>query len=250
MHAVRELPAVRGERRAHDDGLEFVERTLRRPGRVARRARYRRASRRSACRRAPAVGTPRGRRGRPRRCSGPLFDSLRIEAQPGDGLPAIVMQRGVEHRAHAVTYPLAAHGASYGLLEATRRPERPFDQVDRDVVGDLATRLALALHGAQLLAREHRVAQTLQQALLPENCRSAAALPRAPRTCRTRRKRSSGVIGTMCSISPTGARHSRSAMSRATVCMLAETNVRLTVRLPPGETSLAQAVKVRRHEDP
>ncbi len=113
-----------------------------------------------------------------------LFDSLRIEAQPGDGLPAIVVQRGVERRAHGVTYPLAAHGASYGLVEATRRPERPFDEVDRDVVADLATRLALALHDAQLLAREHRVAQTLQQALLPEKlpqgrriAASAAYLP-------------------------------------------------------------------------
>ncbi|GAC1615017.1 MAG: hypothetical protein NVS4B5_04230 [Vulcanimicrobiaceae bacterium] len=112
-----------------------------------------------------------------------LFDSMSIEAHAGDGWPALVVASGMP-AAHALTVPLETHEEIYGSVTATRRPERPFDDIDRDVVADLATRLAHRLRDAQNLAREHRVAQTLQRALLPQSlpqgrriAASAAYLP-------------------------------------------------------------------------
>ena len=96
-----------------------------------------------------------------------LFDSLRITARPGNGWPAIVIERGSPGTlAERVT--LEADGEEFGTVEATRASDRPFDEIDCEVVADLATRLEHALTIAQSLAREQRVAQTLQRALLPE----------------------------------------------------------------------------------
>ncbi len=98
-----------------------------------------------------------------------LFDSLRIEAHAGDGWPAIVAEAGDPAGASEFDIPLTCDGVDYGSFAATNGALRPLDDIDRDIAADVAARLAQMLHGAQHLAREHRVAQTLQRALLPDS---------------------------------------------------------------------------------
>ncbi len=98
-----------------------------------------------------------------------LFDALRIETRAGDGWPALTIARGDASAGDAVSVSLDIEGELYGVVTAVRMPSRPFDNIDRSVVADLAMRLAQKLHGAQNLAREHRVAHTLQRALLPDS---------------------------------------------------------------------------------
>ena len=112
-----------------------------------------------------------------------LFDSLRVEARPGNGNIPDPIERGnrgsqVEH------FTLLASGEDFGTITVTRSIDRPFDEIDRSIVADCATRIAHALAVAQSLAREHHVAHTLQRALLPKTlpqgrriAASAAYLP-------------------------------------------------------------------------
>ncbi len=100
-------------------------------------------------------------------CVPTLFDSLYIEARQGNGWPAVVVDRGT-HGAEVEHFALESDSEDFGTIEATRASDRPFDDIDREIVADLATRLGHALAVAQSLAREQHVAQTLQRALLPE----------------------------------------------------------------------------------
>lgn len=62
-----------------------------------------------------------------------------------------------------------------GTLRVARLPDRPaFDGVDRLMFEELALRAAVAIDADRTLAREHRVADTLQRALLPESLPASA----------------------------------------------------------------------------
>jgi len=108
-------------------------------------------------------------------CVPSMFDGLRVEAHRTEGCPAMIVERGDASGGNALRFPLEVRGASFGSIVVARAEALSFDDVDRAVVADLATRLAQTLDGAQNLAREQRVAQTLQRALLP------ASLPQGRR---------------------------------------------------------------------
>ncbi|GAC1309295.1 MAG: hypothetical protein NVSMB19_22950 [Vulcanimicrobiaceae bacterium] len=93
---------------------------------------------------------------------------MRIDARLTDGWPDLVVGHAGDPVA-AFTVDLAANGESFGTLAVWRGAGRALDAIDRDVAGDIGTRVAVALHTAHALAREHRVADTLQRALLPES---------------------------------------------------------------------------------
>ncbi len=98
-----------------------------------------------------------------------LFGALRIETAPSEGWPAIAIGTDTIALSDAIVVGLQAGGVSFGTVTAARSPSHPFDEIDRDIVVDIAKRLAIALHTVHALAREHRVADTLQRALLPES---------------------------------------------------------------------------------
>lgn len=64
--------------------------------------------------------------------------------------------------------PLVAGGRVLGGLTLTFAEERPFSVEDRLLLSALADTAAQAMERARLYEREHRVAETLQRALLPE----------------------------------------------------------------------------------
>jgi len=74
-------------------------------------------------------------------------------------------------RAHA---PMVVNGRPVGTLVFIFQAPRVFEAADREFIQALAAQCAQALERAQLYAREHRVAATLQEALLP------TALPQPP----------------------------------------------------------------------
>jgi phosphoserine phosphatase RsbU/P len=73
-----------------------------------------------------------------------------------------------------VALPMAAHGATLGVLSVGRPTDRPHGPEDVTLIADVARRAALAVHNAQVTAAHVRVSQTLQRALLPR------ALPVVP----------------------------------------------------------------------
>ena len=64
--------------------------------------------------------------------------------------------------------PLLVHGQCLGALSLTWEEARPFSAEDRQFLAALADTCAQAIERARLQEREHRVAETLQLALLPE----------------------------------------------------------------------------------
>ena len=82
--------------------------------------------------------------------------------------------------------PLIARKQTIGAMTLTIGSERTFDPGIIALSGELANRAALAIDNARLYAREHRVADTLQRAMLPQTlphisgqALHAAYLPRA-----------------------------------------------------------------------
>jgi len=102
-------------------------------------------------------------------CVPTLFDAMRIEAGPLENRPEIVVGEAIDE-ARTFFVLLNAGGGSFGKLSVSN----PRDDIDRDVAADIAKRIASALHTASALARERRVADTLQRALLPETLPQSA----------------------------------------------------------------------------
>jgi PAS domain S-box-containing protein len=85
-------------------------------------------------------------------------------ASEGSGFPAEAWQE----------MPLEIEGTKMGSLRLVPSAEASFADADRALLGDLADRAALSIRRAQLVEQEHRIAATLQRALLP------ARLPEVP----------------------------------------------------------------------
>ena len=93
-------------------------------------------------------------------------------------------------------FPLAARGRTLGTLRVARDADAALDDFDRELFEELAVRIAVAIDSAQIYAREHHVADTLQRALLPERFRNTSSGGSMRRTFRRPKKRSSAAIGT------------------------------------------------------
>ncbi len=79
---------------------------------------------------------------------------------------AVVRRSGtVADDAPSLRVPLRHRDTVVGTV--TLRASAPFDADDRRLLQELAARAAVAIENAQLYAREHRVAMTLQRAMLP-----------------------------------------------------------------------------------
>jgi anti-sigma regulatory factor (Ser/Thr protein kinase) len=75
----------------------------------------------------------------------------------------------VASEARVSTFPLIARDRTVGALcIASAGNEPPLDDFRRELFAELAVRIAVAVDSAQIYAREHHVADTLQRALLPE----------------------------------------------------------------------------------
>ncbi|MGW4349604.1 SpoIIE family protein phosphatase [Streptomyces sp. NPDC004690] len=117
------------------------------------------------------AGTPQAR------CletEGPVADSVPTAALAGlaarGAHPVELLGEGVHHYLGA---PLCARGCLLGLAGFYRRGgERPFEQDDLTLAGELAARAAISVDNARHYRREHQASLTLQRSLLPR------ALPR------------------------------------------------------------------------
>jgi GAF domain-containing protein len=71
-------------------------------------------------------------------------------------------------RSSFLNAPLTARGIVLGFISFSRNPDRPrFDDHDKTLAEDLATRAAISIDNARLYCRERRTAQALQQNLAP-----------------------------------------------------------------------------------
>jgi serine phosphatase RsbU (regulator of sigma subunit) len=78
--------------------------------------------------------------------------------------------------------PLASRdGRRLGVIELVDKRGGPFDEDDEAVVIQLAQMVSVALENAFLYQREHRIARTLQQSLLPETLPHIAEIELAAR---------------------------------------------------------------------
>ena len=66
-------------------------------------------------------------------------------------------------------FPLVARGRTLGAMRVIPLPGLGDDPIVGELFEELAVRIAVAIDSAQIYAREHHVADTLQRALLPEN---------------------------------------------------------------------------------
>ncbi|HEY0615063.1 MAG TPA: SpoIIE family protein phosphatase, partial [Candidatus Elarobacter sp.] len=71
-------------------------------------------------------------------------------------------------RAAAEGYPLLARGRQLGVMRVSGAKTAGDRETGLDLWEELALRVAVAVDAAQVYAREHHVADTLQRALLPE----------------------------------------------------------------------------------
>jgi anti-sigma regulatory factor (Ser/Thr protein kinase) len=75
----------------------------------------------------------------------------------------------VPSEASVASFPLVARERTVGALRiATGDGTQRIDDFRRELFEELAVRIAVAIDSAQIYAREHHVADTLQRALLPE----------------------------------------------------------------------------------
>ncbi|HWF72677.1 MAG TPA: SpoIIE family protein phosphatase [Solirubrobacteraceae bacterium] len=84
--------------------------------------------------------------------------------------------------------PLVIDGSGVGSVRLVPSAEASFDDGDRALLADLADRAALSIRRAQLHEQEHRIADTLQRALLPTR------LPEVPGLALTAHYDSAGEI--------------------------------------------------------
>ena len=91
-----------------------------------------------------------------------LADALRAAARDGDDLAALGSTRST------MIVPLVARGRTLGAITVvTLDPRRRYDETDRAVAIELASRCAIALDNAGLFEERSNVARTLQDSLLP-----------------------------------------------------------------------------------
>jgi serine phosphatase RsbU (regulator of sigma subunit) len=78
--------------------------------------------------------------------------------------------------------PLASRdGRRFGVIELVDKHEGSFNENDEAIVIQLAQMVSVALENAFLYEREHRIAHTLQQSLLPEKLPEIAGIELAAR---------------------------------------------------------------------
>jgi serine phosphatase RsbU (regulator of sigma subunit)/anti-sigma regulatory factor (Ser/Thr protein kinase) len=96
-----------------------------------------------------------------------IFAGIEIDARGLDVIEPFTVRAG-RLAGPLQTYPLVADGKSFGTLRVACANGAEFDRIDLAVSEDVAARMAIALWTADVFAREHRLANALQRALLPE----------------------------------------------------------------------------------
>jgi PAS domain S-box-containing protein len=119
-----------------------------------------------------------------RLCVPELADWCRIDVVDEHGRPQTEIvshkdrqdgTREASGSAARLTVPLVGHNRTLGsILLASADPARVFSDDERSVAEELGRRAGIAIENSQLFEREHRIAETLQRALLP------AHLPSVP----------------------------------------------------------------------
>jgi serine phosphatase RsbU (regulator of sigma subunit)/HAMP domain-containing protein len=107
---------------------------------------------------------------------GRVFESReveRFETLSGGETPLIEAAYRQDMRS-LLAVPLMARGRSIGVLAVFSRLEGAFSIAEMELLSTFASQAALAIDTADLFSREHRVAQVLQESILP------ARLPRLP----------------------------------------------------------------------
>jgi anti-sigma regulatory factor (Ser/Thr protein kinase) len=86
------------------------------------------------------------------------------------GTHSVVFTTGATSTGNGTSaFPLVARDRMVGVLYIARNANSPeLDVFHRELFDELAVRIAVAIDSAQIYAREHHVADTLQRALLPE----------------------------------------------------------------------------------
>ncbi|MFC9331388.1 SpoIIE family protein phosphatase [Kitasatospora sp. NPDC057015] len=93
--------------------------------------------------------------------------ALRRTATAGDVPGPPGADAGPQARA-PISAPLRAGGGHLGTVTVWRGPQRPpFDEENRSLLQEIASRAALAVDNARRYTREHRAAVSLQRSLLP-----------------------------------------------------------------------------------
>ncbi|MCQ0002882.1 SpoIIE family protein phosphatase [Streptomyces sudanensis] len=176
-------PRRGGTGRERPRGRGTAARTVRpRHGPAPRRPPRRHPGRRHPGRRHPGRRGRRPRRPRPdrippgspqARCLGtgrPVADSVQAAVTAPTAHPIAPLGEGVHTY---VAAPLYARGRVFGLAGFYRRGEdRPYEEDDLALAGELAARAAISVDNARRFSREHDASLTLQRSLLPH------ALPR------------------------------------------------------------------------
>lgn len=86
------------------------------------------------------------------------------------------LEHGIGARPDIVV-PLVVRDRHLGAMHVVFARNRPSGQgFDQEIFEELGVRIAVAIDGAQVYAREHQVADTLQRALLPERLPSTARI--------------------------------------------------------------------------
>lgn len=105
-----------------------------------------------------------------------LTDELAEEAtiRLGDGRTIVHARGSIGTSAETLSRPLRHRNAELGTV--TVRGTWPFDEDVASLLTELTSRAAVAVENAQLYEREHRVAVTLQRAMLPAELPNVAGL--------------------------------------------------------------------------
>jgi serine phosphatase RsbU (regulator of sigma subunit) len=104
-----------------------------------------------------------------------------VEALDHRGRTRPIASSGADTRAQTATESnlsarLRARGRTIGALAIGAAPRHAFDEGDERLLVQIAARAALSLENAALYEREHEIARTLQQSLLPEVLPATGAL--------------------------------------------------------------------------
>jgi PAS domain S-box-containing protein len=83
--------------------------------------------------------------------------------------PLLVQDPGPPEVASVIGVPLLAEDEVRGVVVTSAAPPRRFTADDLSILRLAADRVALAIDHARVYEREHRIAETLQRSLLPEN---------------------------------------------------------------------------------
>ena len=113
-----------------------------------------------------------------RRCVPSVAEYCAIHAQV-DGEPAAVVYEAGdrnEDMQSIVVSPMTVDSKHFGTMTFSSREAAAFDRIDRKIFNWLAMRVAISLHTVGTFTREHRVADRLQRALLPQSFPEVAGM--------------------------------------------------------------------------